>query len=301
MPNDGNGTPPAAAATRDDATLRARFEAVMALPRHHADPHRERGIDGLARLLAKAGCAPVHRHRFEAHDPWRDRPTTGTNLWCRTRPSAPRRFLLATHFDPPPAAHADPDPSRRDQPVPGANDGASGVVAILTILDGLRDTPDLGLDVVLFDGEELGTPDGVGYLAGSRALAADLDAVAPHLRRIDGGVVLDMVARLGTTIRRDPLSERAALPLVDHLFDTAMRFGTPCLRNEAGPAVLDDHAPLIEVGLPVVLLIDRDDPNWHTTADTMSAVSIASLACVADLVAEALKTAPSLRGRAQPM
>ena len=275
------------------AALLDRLDAVMALPRHHADPRRGEGIDGLARMLAGAGCRPVARHTFEALDPWQGRTVRGTNLLCRTHPAAKRRFLLATHFDPPPAAHEDPDPARRGDPVPGANDGASGTVAILALLDLVADEPRIGLEVVLFDGEELGTPRAGGYLAGSRALAAELDTQAPHLRGIDGGIVLDMVGRRGLSIRRDPLSQRAAPALADHVFATAARLEAPCFADAPGPAVGDDHLPLVEAGLPVILLIDRADPNWHTTADDRQNVSAASLACVVDVVAETLRSAPA--------
>ncbi len=277
--------------TGETALAGRLFDRVLALPLAHGHPRRAAGIDGLAALLDTAGCRPVLRHRFAAHDPWRGTTTTGTNLLCRTYPGRTRRWLLATHFDPPPAAHEDPDPRNRRQPVPGANDGASGVVTILWIL--ARAHPDdVGFDVVLFDGEELGTPRDGGYLAGSRALAADLDRVAPWLRAVAGGVVLDMVAGRHLAIRRDPASVAAAAPLVNHLFATAARLGVDAFVPQPGPNLGDDHLPLLAAGIPVVLLIDRDDPTWHTTADDRRAIEPAHAVAVARVVAEAARTAP---------
>jgi hypothetical protein len=40
---------------------------------------------------------------------------------------------------------------------------------------------------------------------------------------------------------------------------------------------MDDHIPLLQVGIPVIDLIDLDYPHWHTVADTPDKCSAASL------------------------
>ena len=43
------------------------------------------------------------------------------------------------------------------------------------------------------------------------------------------------------------------------------------------PAIVDDHRPFIDRGIPAVDLIDLDYPFWHTTQDTLDKVSAESL------------------------
>ena len=67
------------------------------------------------------------------------------------------RILLCAHWDTRPWADFDPDPGNRDTPILGANDGASGVAVLLEIARILKaNPPPRGVDIILFDGEDLG-------------------------------------------------------------------------------------------------------------------------------------------------
>ncbi|NIQ56304.1 MAG: M28 family peptidase, partial [Gammaproteobacteria bacterium] len=76
------------------------------------------------------------------------------------------------HWDTRPTADNEDDPELVDRPIPGANDGASGVAVLLQLADVLsRHSPPIGVDLILFDGEDWGP--GEMYL-GSRYFALNL-------------------------------------------------------------------------------------------------------------------------------
>lgn len=204
-----------------------------------------------------------------------------------------RRFVLATHVDTRPWADADPDPSRRAEPVVGANDGTSGLAIVLELASLLpsRLPPDVGFSVVLFDGEELGRPQDLSaYCAGSRHLAATFEPERhPELARAELGIVLDMVGDADLRIMPEASSRRFHPALVDHIWATAADLGVGAFEGGTiGPNVLDDHTFLSQIGIPSVLVIDRDYTPWHTTDDTIDRVSARSLEAVGTVVLESL-------------
>ncbi|MCP4727961.1 MAG: M28 family peptidase, partial [bacterium] len=48
-------------------------------------------------------------------------------------------------------------------------------------------------------------------------------------------------------------------------------------KNRIGPDVIDDHRPLIEIGIPIIAIIDFDYDPWHTSEDTPDKCSPESL------------------------
>jgi len=72
-------------------------------------------------------------------------------------PEKPGRIMLAAHWDTRRFADEDLDSTNRFKPILGANDGASGVAVLLEIARLLKENPiDVGVDIVLFDLEDLG-------------------------------------------------------------------------------------------------------------------------------------------------
>ncbi len=51
-------------------------------------------------------------------------------------------------------------------------------------------------------------------------------------------------------------------------------------------ALIDDHLPFVNQGIPAALLIDFDYPYWHTTSDTLDKVSIRNLEIVFEVMLE---------------
>ena len=87
--------PPTFSGDRALALLRTWLTHSRAL----GDPARTASIDALAKALRDAGSDHVHRLPFEALDPQEGSTYPLENLIAHVRPEAPRRFILATHFD----------------------------------------------------------------------------------------------------------------------------------------------------------------------------------------------------------
>lgn len=206
------------------------------------------------------------------------------NVIARFYPERRERIILGTHYDS--KKHADRD--WLDQgPVPGANDSASGVAALVEIARFLKNTPvfpDVGVDIVFFDGEEgdedqgsdyeKWSPLGSTYFAGR---VSELYAgVLPH-----AAVVLDMVCDKNLQIQKERSSVQSAPEHVELFWDSAQRVNNGVFKNNVGYDIEDDHTPLAKAGIPSFLVIDFDYPYFHTTADTLDKCSAESLGTVA--------------------
>ncbi len=207
----------------------------------------------------------------------------GTNIVASWQPESRRRVMLAAHWDSRPVADNDPDSTRHIEPVLGANDGASGVAVLLEIARLLKANPvepGLGIDIILFDLEDLGTIDPtvpeerlVPFAMGSEMFVLSNPSYRP-----EWGVLLDMVGDPGLSIPKEGYSAQYAPELVERVWAAAHRVGADAFKDEAGYAIQDDHVPFLRKGIPVVDLIHTPFPEtWHTTFDTPDRVSAASL------------------------
>ncbi len=221
-------------------------------------------------------------HQFERYP----QPVKLTNIVAGFQLQAPRRVLLCAHWDSRPWADQENDSSKHDDPVLGANDGASGVAVLLEIARALKASPPpVGVDLVLFDGEDSGTS-GVprSFAIGSQHFARTQGAQYRPLF----GILLDMVGDRDLQIYQEANSARYARGLVDRVWQLAREQQVqeliPTVRHE----VFDDHYPLIEAGIPVIDLIDFDYPHWHTLNDLPEQCSPASLEKVGKVVLAAI-------------
>lgn len=226
-----------------------------------------------------------------------DMPSVGmrwelVNLMVSFRPEAQRRILVGAHWDIRPWADEDPDPKRRNQPFDGANDGVSGVAILLELARDLSldpPPPGVGVDLVFFDGEE-GPKDTDYQCLGSRDLATRWDAtgLAPPSK----GAILDMVGRRGLQIRREGFSRQQAGWVLDEIFAVARERGAASFVDAPGKFILDDHIAFLQRGVPVVDLIDIDDPVWHTHGDTLDRLDPSVMAEVAEVVLSWIRSEP---------
>lgn len=223
----------------------------------------------------------VQPHVFVFDDPYGDENVQATNIRASFRPELEPRIAIGAHWDTRPRADRDPDPARVDEPILGANDGASGVAVLLALADLFAQTPPpVGVDLLFFDAEdwgEEGDPD--HYLIGSRRFVQDHPRYRPRAL-----VLLDLVGDADLRIPMEAYSLQAAPQLTSMVFQRAMALGLPAFDPVRGPAVLDDHVPFLQAGVPAINLIDFDYPHWHTTADTVDKCSPDSLDQVGRLV-----------------
>jgi len=209
-----------------------------------------------------------------------------TNLIVSFNLDAVDRVLLCAHWDSRPWADQDANPANHDKPIVGANDGASGVAVLLEIARVLHATPPpIGVDIVLFDGEDLGTAgSSETFAAGSRYFASQKDArYNPRY-----GILLDMVGDRNLNLYKEGNSVRYAADVVNRVWSLAQRLGISEFMFEQRYEVADDHVPLLNVGIPCIDLIDFDYPHWHTLADTPDKCSPESLEKIGRVVLAAI-------------
>src|SRR4030067_2174328 len=99
----------------------------------------------------------VKLQSFSALNPVSQQEGKLTNLQATFYPELEERILLCAHWDSRPWADKDSDSAKRNTPVLGANDGASGVAVLLHLAEIVsKKKPNYGVDLVFFDGEEMG-------------------------------------------------------------------------------------------------------------------------------------------------
>jgi glutaminyl-peptide cyclotransferase len=197
-----------------------------------------------------------------------------TNIIARFSPTQHKRVLLCAHWDTRPFADRDSDPANRQTPILGANDGASGVAILLEVARSLYQDPvDVGVDLVLFDGEDYGREGEIAdYLIGSKYFAKNMPAPLPQF-----AVLLDMVGDRDLHFPIEDYSQRYAHNAVEKIWKAADRQKAAAFTRAAGSAIMDDHTSLIEAGIPAVDIIDFDYPYWHTLGDVPERCSPQSL------------------------
>lgn len=197
-----------------------------------------------------------------------------------TLPGRGRAILLAAHYD------------TKDIPgFVGANDGAGGTATVLEVTRALGRAGGPACQrrvrVVMLDGEESPGPgDGADFattgLRGSRADAARTAG------RLHAAIVVDFVADADLSLPREALSDPA---LWARLRAAAGRVGVGrVFPARTAPAILDDHLPYRQRGVPSIDLIDFTFPRWHTVRDDLSAVSPRSLDAAGEALVEMVRT-----------
>jgi len=278
---------PASCAARlevDGARAQARVERqVAAGPRVPGSPAHARVLEWLTAELERLG-GRVERQAFT--DSSRGRRLELTNVIARfpARGGTGARVVLCAHWDSRPWSDQDPDPAHRADPVPGANDGASGVAVLLEVAELMhRRAPPVTVDLVFFDGEDLGTAaDPAGFCLGAKHYAAGLAATG---ERPLAAFLFDMVGDRDLEIHPEMNSAERAANLVALVGDAARATGASHFESEPRYTITDDHVPLLDAGVPAVDIIDFDYPAWHTHLDLPDRTSAASLAEVARVAA----------------
>jgi glutaminyl-peptide cyclotransferase len=243
----------------------------------------------------------VREQPFQGTDPLSNAPVSMANLVGSWFPERVDRVVIGAHYDTRPFPDEDPIFANRRKPFLGANDGASGVALLMEIAHHLKESPTpWGVDLVLFDGEELvygGGQNQTGeYFLGAKAFADEYKKSKKDKARYVAGIVLDMVGDRDLAIDKEPHSLEFAPKLVAAVWAVAKALKVPQFRDREGRAVLDDHLPLNNAGIPTIDLIDFDYPYWHTADDLPEHCSGASLAQVGKVVTAWLNE-PKPKGR----
>jgi Zn-dependent M28 family amino/carboxypeptidase len=240
--------------------------------------------------------AQVREQPFRARHPLTGEWVDMANLIGSWHPERKERVVIGAHYDTRPHPDQETDPERLNLPFLGANDGGSGVAVLMEVAHHLNDLDTLvGVDLVLFDGEELvfgDNPRRGEYFLGSkyfaRVYADQVQRDQVQRRRTSpryvAGIVLDMVGGKDMSINQEPNSINLAPDLVREVWAVARRIGARSFRPRQGREVLDDHLALNDGGIPAIDIIDFDYPYWHKADDLPANCSADSLAEVGRVV-----------------
>jgi len=211
------------------------------------------------------------------------------NIIARFNPDASFQTIISAHWDTRPWADQEDNRRDRNQPIIGANDGASGVAVLLELAKIMGETPPpIGVNLVFFDGEDLGVPgENETYCQGSRYFAKNLPIPRPN-----EAINLDMIGDKQLHLPVEKYSLEYNPNLVRYLWGRADDMGLDAFDITPQYAIYDDHVPLHEIaGIPAIDLIDFKYPNpyanfWHTMNDVPENCSAESLEQVGKLMVD---------------
>lgn len=256
-------------------------------PRIPNTPAHEKAADYFVRKL-KACKATVIVQEFRSEN-YSGIPLNLKNIIASFHAEKTKRILLAAHWDTRP--FSDKDADHPSATFPGANDGASGVGILLEIARvlGKSTPPDVGVDIILFDGEDWGEKEGE---EGTHPLPDDLKewwclgsqywSRHKHKPNYSAfyGILLDMVGAKTAQFHREGYSMEFAPTIVDKVWDHAQRLGYSHLfvRKTQGP-VTDDHYFVNTVAKIPMIDIIHYEPGigyfgdfHHSQKDNMSII-----------------------------
>jgi len=256
-------------------------------PRPSGSPAMAKQQAFLKDFFTNAG-GTVEMQTFKERDPLTGAAVEMTNIIARWHPERPDRILVAAHYDTRP--FPDRDSQNPKGVFVGANDGGSGVAGLMELSHHMnRLPPNVGVDLVLFDGEELVYQERRdSYFLGSTYFARNYVA-NPPANPYKAGVLLDMIGDKELRIYYERNSWNYARDVCKSLFGVAELLKADAFVPRIRHEVRDDHIPLNDIArIPTIDLIDFDYPRpgigapqyWHTTKDVPENCSGQSIATV---------------------
>ena len=221
------------------------------------------------------------------------------NIVAAFNPDNPKRLLLCAHWDTRHVADQDIDAGRQEEPILGADDGGSGVGVLLEIarLLGQDTSLKLGVDIILFDSEDHGAPDGDASTMDSWCLGSQHWGKTPHVAnyRAQMGILLDMVGHKSPRFTKEGTSMRFAPTIMNKVWDIAAAKGYGAFFDPTETSgITDDHVYVNQLtGIPTIDIINRDlstesrfGQHWHTHNDNMDIIGKGTLKAVGQVVLE---------------
>jgi len=202
------------------------------------------------------------------------------NVFGRINPEKDNRVLLIAHWDTRRFADKDLNSKNHTKPVLGANDGASGVAILLSLIQQIN-MKNMGIDILLADAEDMGIyGDANTWAIGSRLFSEEYPTPLPQF-----GICVDMVADKDLKIKVEEYSYQMAPQLIQYIWNIASSKGYDNFKFELGPGIIDDHLSFSSAtGIPSIDLIDLDYEHWHTVNDIPENISKKSLGIVGSVL-----------------
>lgn len=223
----------------------------------------------------------------------------GQNIVGVFHPEAKKRIVLCAHWDSRPYADHDPDEANIHTPIDGANDGASGVGVILELARCMAQMPpSVGVDFILFDVEDQGTPDWAEtrdndtWCKGSQYWAQH-----PHQPCYSAlyGILFDMVGTQNPRFTKEDISAQYAPTTLDKVWEVAhaLGYGNVFVNQKTDP-ILDDHYYVNQLaGIPTIDIVQNSEghnffAHWHTQADNIDCIDSTTLRIVGTVTLKTL-------------
>ena len=215
------------------------------------------------------------------------------NVIGSINPQASKRIIIASHWDARP--FADNDKANFNVPIDGANDGASGVGVILELARILiKDTSfKIGVDFILFDGEDYGQPENSGFpeMKDSWCLGSQYWSKNKHVPNYNAyyGILLDMVGGKSARFAMDGTSAYFAPEVQKKIWKIAANAGYgPQFIAQMTDELIDDHYYVNrDAKIPMVDIIEYEpsdgsyfSPTWHTHQDNIQNIDKGTLKAV---------------------
>ena len=230
---------------------------------------------------------------------WDGITVKGTNIIGSLNTAATKRILIAAHWDSRMWADHDSDESHHHSPIDGANDGASGVGVILELARCMAQMPpSVGVDFILFDVEDQGTPDWAEtrdndtWCKGSQYWAQH-----PHQPCYSAlyGILFDMVGTQNPRFTKEEISAQYAPTTLDKVWEVAhaLGYGNVFVNQKTDP-ILDDHYYVNQMaGIPTIDIVQNSEghnffAHWHTQADNIDCIDSTTLRIVGTVTLKTL-------------
>lgn len=225
------------------------------------------------------------------------------NIIASFNPGVKKRILLGAHWDTRPFADQDKNDNRA--PLDGANDGGSGVGVLLEVarVIGQNEGPDVGVDIILFDGEDWGEhsqDQGAARLPAGQdswwCLGSQYWSQNKHIPNYSAfyGILLDMVGAPGATFYFDNVSKDNAGRIMNKVWDRGIALGyEEYFKPSMGiNGIVDDHVYVNRYArIPMIDIIDYRPgtaksftPAWHTQDDTLENIDKKTLKVVGEVL-----------------
>ncbi len=217
-----------------------------------------------------------------------------TNIFTSINPEARNKIMLCTHWDTRP--FADQEPLDKTNSLDGASDGGSGVGVLLEIARLIsKNKPSIGVDLILFDVEDYGSPN----FQDSYCLGSQYWAKNPVQKNYypKYGVLLDMVGAKNATFGMEGYSMQFAPHVVNKIWKIAAKSGfSDHFIFKRTNATTDDHYYINTIAkIPCIDIIQHDPTTksgfgsyWHTTKDNMDIIDKSTLKAVGQTLLEVI-------------
>jgi hypothetical protein len=221
-----------------------------------------------------------------------------TNVIASYNPQATKRVLLAAHWDT--RRIADKDTERLNEPIDGANDGGSGVAVLLEIARTIAAQelkPEVGIDLIFFDGEDDGEPENTKIRNTSQEIwwchGSQYWSKNKHKPNYSAyyGILVDLVGGKNAKFYREGYSRQYASGIVSKVWANGSKLGfSDFFIQKDAPEILDDHAFVnANAGIPMIDIIEFS-PDFgfghyhHTHQDNMELIDPRTLKAVGETV-----------------